>query len=43
MLSIYFYSFILLVGFELNASIRILKEIAHTRQEDLPEEVHGLS
>ncbi|GAA3950843.1 YihY family inner membrane protein [Chitinophaga oryziterrae] len=26
MLSVYFYSFILLVGFELNASIRILKE-----------------
>ncbi|MVT09232.1 YihY/virulence factor BrkB family protein [Chitinophaga tropicalis] len=28
MLSVYFYSFILLVGFELNASIRILKETA---------------
>ncbi|SFD64070.1 membrane protein [Chitinophaga sp. CF118] len=33
MLSVYFYSFILLVGFELNASIKILKEIARTRNE----------
>lgn len=32
MLSVYFYSFILLVGFELNASIRILKETpAHNK------------
>lgn len=30
MLSVYFYSFILLVGFELNASIKILSEIANT-------------
>lgn len=30
MLSVYFYSFILLIGFELNASIRILREIANT-------------
>jgi membrane protein len=43
MLSIYFYSFILLIGFELNASIRILKETAETRKENLPEEVRGLS
>ncbi|TWV97961.1 YihY/virulence factor BrkB family protein [Chitinophaga pinensis] len=43
MLSIYFYSFILLIGFELNASIRILKEIANLRKEDLPLEVQGLS
>lgn len=34
MLSVYFYSFILLVGFELNASIRILREIANTRQDN---------
>jgi membrane protein len=43
MLSVYFYSFILLIGFELNASIRILKEIANLRKEDLPMEVQGLS
>jgi len=43
MLSVYFYSFILLIGFELNASIRILKEIANLRKEDLPLEVQGLS
>jgi len=43
MLFIYFNSFILLVGFELNASIRTLKEIAAARKEDQPIEVRGLS
>ncbi|WP_298737562.1 YihY/virulence factor BrkB family protein [uncultured Chitinophaga sp.] len=43
MLFLYFNSFILLVGFELNASIRTLKEIAAARNEDLPVEVQGLS
>lgn len=43
MLSIYFYSFILLIGFELNASISILKEIAKRRNDDTPVEVHGFS
>lgn len=43
MLFIYFNSFILLVGFELNASIRTLKEIAAARLEDQPIEVQGLS
>jgi len=33
MLSVYFYSFILLVGFELNASIRILREIENSNQD----------
>lgn len=33
MLSVYFYSFILLVGFELNASIRILKETTELHKE----------
>lgn len=33
MLSIYFYSFILLVGFELNASIKIQREIANSAKE----------
>jgi membrane protein len=32
MLSVYFYSFILLIGFELNASIRILRETANTHK-----------
>lgn len=43
MLFIYFNSFILLVGFELNASIRTLKEIAAARKKNQPVEVHGLS
>jgi len=43
MLFIYFNSFILLIGFELNASISTLKEIAASRMEDEPIEVQGLS
>jgi membrane protein len=43
MLFMYFNSFILLVGFELNVSIRTLKEIAASRREDQPLEIQGLS
>lgn len=43
MLSVYFYSFILLVGFELNASIRILKETTDSHREDLADEMKGLA
>ncbi len=43
MLFLYFNSFILLIGFELNASIRTLKEIAAERLVEHPVEVRGLS
>lgn len=44
MLVVYFNSFILLIGFELNTSISTLKEIAAQREEDEKEpELQGLS
>lgn len=43
MLFLYFNSFILLVGFELNASISTLREIANTPAPEQPVEIQGLS
>lgn len=43
MLVVYFNSFILLIGFELNTSISTIREVARQREEDNEPEIQGLS
>lgn len=43
MIWMYLNSFILLIGFELNTSIRTLKEMADLREEEMEENIEGLS
>ncbi|UYQ91083.1 YihY/virulence factor BrkB family protein [Chitinophaga horti] len=43
MIWMYLNSFILLIGFELNTSIRTIKEIANERKEEKEEKIQGLS